>query len=67
MDNQDLTLERRLQGKDETIAELLEALEDVLADAEAWYHAEVQGTKNYDPNTYGECHELIRKHKGEVK
>ena len=29
MDNQDLTLERRLQGKDETIAELLEALEYV--------------------------------------
>ena len=27
MDNQDLTLERRLQGKDETIADLLEALE----------------------------------------
>ena len=27
MDNQDLTLKRRLQGKDETIAELLEALE----------------------------------------
>ena len=42
-------------------AALLEALEDVLADAENWYHNEMSGTKNYDPNAYSKRHELIRK------
>ena len=32
MDNQDLTMTRRLQGKDEQIADLLEALEEIYND-----------------------------------
>ena len=50
---------------EDTVAELLEALEDVLGDAEQWYHSEMEGTKNYDPNTYAKCHELIRNAKGD--
>ena len=44
MDNQDLTLERRLKAKDEQIAELLEALDDLL-ETYGWYK-----TKRY-PHT----------------
>ena len=36
MDNQDLTMTRRLQGKDEQIADLLEALEQM----SSWFDAD---------------------------
>ena len=61
MDNQDLTMERRLQGKDETIADLLEALEKVLVEND-----EAFNSRNWKLNAACRAaQETIRKHKGE--
>ncbi|GAG42263.1 unnamed protein product [marine sediment metagenome] len=55
MDNQDLTLERRLKAKDKLIAELLEALELIVDD---------RGWETID-DARKIAAEAIRKHKGE--
>ena len=43
MDNQDLTMERRLKAKDRLIAELLEALKTIFMDTKSHYIREIAG------------------------
>ena len=45
--------------------ELLEALEELLDDAESMYQSELEGCSLYDPNFYKDYHYLIHKIKGE--